>query len=74
MCDVCHGLSGCPACEAEVKYDECPECFGEGYFLLDEDGDIVSRETYNRLPHGGRTSEMCTTCGGQGKVMVEEDR
>lgn len=31
MCDLCHGLPGCPVCEKTPDLTTCPECGGHGY-------------------------------------------
>lgn len=45
----------CEVCGAELEYEDCPECGGEGFY--EHDGD--AEEPWDSL-------ETCEECGGRG--------
>ena len=56
MCEICHGMKGCPVCGASGdRTVTCPDCNGEGtryyaYDLAAEDEYECTEEEYMGLP------------------------
>lgn len=64
MCDLCHGLPGCPVCAPEPKMRTCPSCNGDGYeyYALDIltcEAVRVSAEEYVSLPDSEHEAVSC---------------
>lgn len=85
MCEVCHGVSGCPVCSKEPAI--CPKCNGEGLFYYalkvgTDEAVNVPFELWNRLPANEAEAigegesmyrwdtETCSVCKGEGVLNI----
>lgn len=67
MCKVCNNsYPNCPACEIETK--DCPDCWGDGVFLTDDDDNKVRYKDNHSDIYAKR---ICKTCRGSGAVACD---
>ena len=64
MCKVCNNsYPNCPACEREKM--DCPDCWGDGVFLEDDEGNKMKYQEKYPEQYAKR---ICRTCWGSGEV------
>lgn len=71
-CSVCHGHPGCPVCNDCEGMETCQDCNGTGIIsYLNEEGEAVTKEEWEKLPVNSRYTEDCENCDGEGWVTYE---
>ena len=63
MCKVCNNI-GCPACEPVTT--ECPNCWGCGFYLEDDEGGKHQYEGDDYPDYLAKRT--CRMCWGSGEV------
>lgn len=60
--------------QPDARYENCPDCNGDGGVWYDEDGKEYSVADYERMSEEERKDlefEKCERCDGKGEVEVE---
>lgn len=74
MCIECNGMySNCPVCQSvDTHMEKCTDCNGEGKIYFNDNGDILTKEEWLKLPEDERSYDDCITCEASGEICVED--
>jgi DnaJ-class molecular chaperone len=51
----------------------CTDCKGDGASYYNDNGEQVTKAVFLTLPKGQRDKDLCSMCGGLGKILIPEN-